>query len=35
MGKISEFTAQDHEVIAREDMSDHCFIVADVQITVE
>ena len=24
-----------HEVIARTDMSDHCFIVADVQITLE
>lgn len=29
------WTCTSHEVIAREDMSDHCFIVADVQITVE
>ena len=29
------WTCISHEVIARSDMSDHCFIVADVQITIE
>ena len=30
-----KWTCTKHEVIARTDMSDHCFIVADVQITLE
>lgn len=29
------WTCTSHEVLARSDMSDHCFIVADVQITIE